>query len=934
MSKLFNNIFTVPIALTILLIILKFNFIYLVFHTFAEYFAVFVSFSITLVSYYTFRFTKNRYLLFIGLGYFWIAILDILHTQTYPGMNLYDITTANTTLTFWVLTRVFEASILLTAPFMRHINFSTLKISFSLGILTLGITFLAFLSPLELFITGEGLTNLKINLEYLIVFMLLITLYINRQYIKEFNKTINYAVSLSIILTILSELSFTFYTDMYGVINFVGHILKFLSFWVILQAIIKTSLSEPFSLMQKGASTYNNIPVPAVVVDERGIIRQVNQAALSFIAKDESDIIGKSNHTILHPKNLSYNKCPICQAIKAQEYIKEYEIKDTQRNTFTEYSLSPINYKDDEAIGVVQISVDTTQKRKLQRAMTNQYKLLQNIVNTVPIRIFWKDYDGKYLGANNLFLEDAKLKSEDDIIGKDDFEMVWGETEGQLYRDDDLEVMNTDTPKLHFEELQTNDEGNTTVLSTSKVPLKDVEGRIIGLLGTYEDITNRRNMENKIIEQSETLKHQATHDALTLLPNRLLFTDRLENTILKAKRNSNEFAVLFLDLDQFKQINDSLGHHIGDEILVTIAKRLKKTIREGDTLARLGGDEFTIIIDNYKSLSIISTLSQKIIDCTTQVIEIKDHKLYVTSSIGISLYPRDSEDAQNLLKFADAAMYKAKDEGRNNFQFYSDDMTKKAMQRVTMQTNLSEAIKEENFKVYYQPQIDTKTNTVSGLEALVRWQDKDGNFIPPSEFIPLAEETGMIIELDRVVMKKALSQLEIWRREDVFNGTLSLNLAMKQLQRDDFVEFITDTLKDKNYSAGSIELEVTESGLMQKADESIERLNTLKSLGIKISIDDFGTGYSSLAYIKKLPISKIKIDRSFVSDIPEDKDDVSIVKAIIALAKSLELEILAEGVETKEQNEFMIEHDCHLIQGYYHAKPMSSSDTEKFLKSF
>jgi len=582
----------------------------------------------------------------------------------------------------------------------------------------------------------------------------------------------------------------------------------------------------------------------------------------------------------------------------------------------------------------VQISVDTTQKRKLQRAMTNQYKLLQNIVNTVPIRIFWKDYDGKYLGANNLFLEDAKLKSEDDIIGKDDFEMVWGETEGQLYKDDDLEVMNTDTPKLHFEESQTDDEGNTTVLSTSKVPLKDAEGRIIGLLGAYEDITNRRNMESKIIEQSETLKYQATHDALTLLPNRVLFTDRLENTIFKAKRSSKEFALLFVDLDQFKQINDSLGHHIGDEILVAIASRLKKAIREEDTLARLGGDEFTIIIDNFKSLSIISTLAQKVIDATAQVVEIKEHKLFVTSSIGISLYPKDSEDAQSLLKFADAAMYKAKDEGRNNFQFYSEDMTQKAMQRITMQTKLSEAIKQEDFKVYYQPQIDIKTNKVSGLEALVRWQDKNGNFISPSEFIPLAEDTGMIIELDRVVMKKALAQLDIWKRENIFNGTLSLNLAIKQLQRDDFVEFLTNSLKDKSYSAESIELEVTESGLMQKPNEAIERLNTLKSLGLKISVDDFGTGYSSLAYIKKLPISKIKIDQSFVSEIPEDKDNMSIVKAIIALSNSLELEIIAEGVETKEQNDFMMKHNCHLIQGYYYSKPMSSIDTEEFLKSF
>ena len=934
MSRLFNNTLIIPISLTILLIILKYNFNYLVFHTFAEYFAVFVSFSITLVSYYTFKFTKNRYLLFVGLGYFWIAILDILHTQTYTGMNLYNITSENTTLTFWVLARVFEAFLLLIAPFMRHINFGIIKTSLILALISLGITTLAFNAPLELFIKGEGLTTLKVSIEYFVVSILLLTLYINKKHIKEFSRGINFAISLSIVLTILSELSFTLYIDMYGVMNFVGHILKFLSFWVLLQAIIKTSLSEPFSLMQKGASTYENIPVPAVVIDETGVIQQVNQAAILFLNKEESEIIGKLNHQLFHPANVLQNECPICQAIQSKNYLKNYELEDKSLKKYIEYSLSPINYKDDEVAGVVQVSVDTTQKITLQKAMKNQYELLENIVNSVPVRIFWKNYAGKYMGANNLFLKDAKLNSETEIIGKNDFEMTWGETEAELYRNDDLRVMESGKPKLHFEESQTDESGRTIILSTSKVPLKDSDGKTIGILGTYEDITDRRYMEDKIIEQSETLKHQATHDALTLLPNRFLFSDRLENIIQKAKRNSTEFALLFIDLDQFKQINDSLGHPIGDEILVTIAQRLKKTIREEDTLARLGGDEFTIIIDNFKSISDLSVLAQKIIDCTTKDIEIKEHKLYVTSSIGISLYPRDSENAQNLLKYADAAMYKAKDEGRNNFQFYSDDMTKKAMHRITMQTKLSEAIKNEYFTVHYQPQIDTKTNQVSGLEALVRWQSEDGNLISPSEFIPLAEETGMIIELDRIVMRKALAQLDVWKREKIFDGTLSLNLAMKQLQRDDFVAFLIENLENKSYTAQSIELEVTENGLMIKPDEAIERLNTLKALGVKISIDDFGTGYSSLSYIKKLPVSKIKIDQSFVSDIPHDKEDVSIVKAIIALSNSLELDLVAEGVETKEQNDFMVENGCSIIQGYYYAKPMNSSDTGEFLKSF
>jgi len=503
MNKTVPSILIIPLLLTLVLSILKYNFHYLVFHEFAEYFSVFVSFGITLVAYNTYSFTKNRYLLFIGLGYFWIAILDMLHTQTYPGLNVYEIESANTTLTFWVLTRLFEALILLSAPFMRNIKFNSLGVTILFGTIAFGITTLAMNMPLNLFVVGEGLTSLKISFEYLVILILLATIYINRLYINEFNKKVNTGVMLSVIFTILSELSFTLYTDMYGVMNFAGHILKFLSFWILLHTIIKTSLSEPLSIIQKGTSTYNAIPVPTIVVDNKGIIRQANQAACEFVGKEESDLIDQSNHDLFHPKFLTTETCFICKSIRANQSLKEYQVKCPDRHQYIEYSLSPINDSQDGYQGVVQISIDTTKSRKLQDDVINQNQLLNGIINTVPIRIFWKDVYGNYMGANNLFLKDAQLDTQEDIIGKNDFDMIWKDSEASLYREADLRVMNSYKPKLQFEETQTDAYGNQIVLLTSKVPFKNSDGEIIGVLGTYEDITSKKTMENKLLQQSK-----------------------------------------------------------------------------------------------------------------------------------------------------------------------------------------------------------------------------------------------------------------------------------------------------------------------------------------------------------------------------------------------------------------------------------------------
>ncbi|MEA3492196.1 MAG: EAL domain-containing protein [Campylobacterota bacterium] len=440
------------------------------------------------------------------------------------------------------------------------------------------------------------------------------------------------------------------------------------------------------------------------------------------------------------------------------------------------------------------------------------------------------------------------------------------------------------------------------------------------------DITKKIS---EIEKQKDSLYDQAHHDALTGLPNRILFNDRLEHGIELAKHHNTMLALLFVDLDYFKQINDSLGHDIGDRVLVTVTERLKAKIHKEDTLARLSGDEFTIIMEDMHSIEDASLLARKIHEVLLQPLHIEGQTLYTSCSIGISFYPQDGADASSLIKYADAAMYKAKTEGRNNFQFYSSDMTALAMERVVMVTSLRQAMNRDEFMLYCQPQIDAKSEKLVGVEALIRWNHPTMGLILPAKFIPLAEETGLIVDIDRWVMKTAIKQIVRWRRDGYDPGILALNLSARQLGSDDFVLKLQSSIEDHGCHPEWLELEVTEGQVMNRPEESIMKLNQISSMGIEIAIDDFGTGYSSLAYLKRLPIDKLKIDQSFVRGIPDEREDTAIIKAIIDLAKALNLDVIAEGVETNAQRELLVESGCDIIQGYYYDKPIPVDEIEK-----
>ena len=446
----------------------------------------------------------------------------------------------------------------------------------------------------------------------------------------------------------------------------------------------------------------------------------------------------------------------------------------------------------------------------------------------------------------------------------------------------------------------------------------DVKGETSHFVAVFTDITERKKAE-------EDLRFLASFDTLTGLPNRTLFQDRLNHAISQAHRSNNIVALLFLDLDRFKHINDSMGHHIGDLLLKAVAHRLQSAVREGDTVARLGGDEFTIILEGVAKTKAATLISEKVLKAFQAPFLLDDKSLTISTSIGISLYPNDAEDVDSLIKFADTAMYHAKALGRNNFQFYTNKLNEMATRHVQLEAGLKQAISRNELSLVYQPKFCLRNGSLTGLEALLRWHHAELGPISPAEFIPLAEETGIINQIGHWVINHACQQLAEWNELGFGDISMAVNLSARQLKAD-IISTIEVALAVSGLPAKALELELTESMIMGNPQESVNILSKLKALGLTIAVDDFGTGYSSLSYLKRFPIDTLKIDREFVRDITNDPDDAAITSAIIALAHSLELNVVAEGVETQEQLNFLALQGCDQVQGFLLSKPLSAQD--------
>ena len=457
--------------------------------------------------------------------------------------------------------------------------------------------------------------------------------------------------------------------------------------------------------------------------------------------------------------------------------------------------------------------------------------------------------------------------------------------------------------------------------------LEQVQEQSRQLLKANEELETEISERKKAQEQ---LTHVAYHDGLTDLPNRTLFMDRLTQGLIRLAFHKRSAAVLFFDLDHFKHVNDTLGHDIGNILLKTVSERLKSCLREGDTVARLGGDEFVIMLADLAHPEDVPAITQKIAETLSQPFQIKEHQLFITTSIGISLYPRDCNDPEALLKAADMAMYRAKEQGRDNYQFYHPTLNAAAAERFSIETGLRQALECDGFLLHYQPQVDLATGRVIGVEALVRWRQPNGGLVSPAKFIPVAEETGLILPIGEWVLRTACRQTKAWQDAGFRNLRISVNLSARQFHQKNLIQTIDKTLNETGLDPRSLELELTES-IMQNAEKIIETLREINARGVEISVDDFGTGYSSLSYLKRFPIQTLKVDQSFVQNIAMGTDDAVIVISTVNLAHNLGLKAVAEGVETDQQLQFLRWLNCDRMQGYLFSRPLPADEITKLL---
>jgi diguanylate cyclase (GGDEF)-like protein/PAS domain S-box-containing protein len=543
--------------------------------------------------------------------------------------------------------------------------------------------------------------------------------------------------------------------------------------------------------------------------------------------------------------------------------------------------------------------------------------MLKEAIDCLPIGITLSDLTGKIIYSNPAEVEMHGYTSAE-LVGKEIGEFA---PLGQRIPLDQLNQVGM----LKLESINVKKSGQEFPVQLTSIAVRNTDGRCLGIVTTCEDITNRKEAEKKI-------HRLAYFDPLTGLPNRGMFQDRLRQALALAHRENHRVCLVFLDLDNFKDVNDTYGHDFGDKLLREVAGRLAGSMRESDTLARLGGDEFVVILTSVTTMESTATAALRLLSAFSQPFVMDGRKIYSSASIGIALYPDDGQDAESLLKCADTAMYHAKNEGKSQYRFFSTEMNQKIMHRVSLENCLHQGLEKEEFFLNYQPQWDLKTSKMVGVEVLLRWQSAEFGLMPPSEFIALTENSGLIFDLGQWVLRTACVQARKWSLAGHQGFKVAVNISGKQLKQPDFLEMVDRVLKDSGVDPASLELEFTESVIMEQADKTIETLQALKKMGIQLSIDNFGTGYSSLNYLKHFPIDRIKIDRSFVADLDHSNDDATLVETIISMGHSLNRKVLAEGVENGKQLNFLTAAGCDEVQGFYLAMPMTAEDIAKRIR--
>lgn len=793
---------------------------YLPLHTALETVSIIIAMLIFAIGWSSYSNHMPTSIMFLSVLFFGVAIFDFSHVLSYAGMP--DFVTPSSVdkgIDFWLSARVLSSFGLLLFFFLPTHKLSSKSYKYAfLGIILLLIGVMHWLIlyaydliPHVFFMPGQGLTLLKIRVEYTIVVMNIIAAIVLLRRMRHPLPYQGAALFGALCIMAMGELFFTLYADVTDVYNIFGHIYKAIAYLFIYRAIFVTTVERPYKELKRSQDKLIN--------SERSL-------------KESQIIAGLGSYTL-----------------------------DLRTGIWRSSEIL------DQLFGI-----DKTYERSMEG-----WKKLLHPDDRVRMEHYFRD---------EVIDQAQPFNEEYCILRHDDHTKHWVHGLGML----------------EF------DEYNNPII----------------MKGTIQDITKRKEVEEHI----EKLAH---YDHLTGLPNRILLSDRITFLLNHAQRNNEPLAVMFLDIDHFKNINDTLGHTIGDKLLIEIAKRIKGLMRDEDTVSRSGGDEFILLFPDT-DVNAAMHIAAKLIDTVSIPSTIDHHELTVTPSIGIAIYPNDGENFDTLLKNADTAMYQAKRLSRNAFQFFTQEMQLHSARNLQLVNALRHALERNELHLHYQPQISTYNGNIIGAEALLRWNHPEFGMISPAEFIPIAEDSGQIIQIGEWVLRTAVRQMKEWKDSGLDSMIIAVNLSAVQFQQKNLIELVTAILDEAQLPHEYLELELTEAITMNDPQSAIDIMNKLHEHGIRMSIDDFGTGYSSLSYLKQFKVYKLKIDQSFIRNIANDAEDQAIVKAIIDMAKSLGMQTIAEGVETAEQLAFLRQHKCNEIQGYYYSKPIPADQFSQFFK--
>lgn len=662
---------------------------------------------------------------------------------------------------------------------------------------------------------------------------------------------------------------------------------------------------------------FASIPAPVIMLDVAGHFAYANKAAYRILP----ECIPSSPHAACTPPPWLAEEIRQFQLFNEEERTFEHCLQRGTSERYIQFMLTRLSH-DDQQDGILITLHDISRHKYTEQALRvseERYRILVDHQSDLVVKV---DTEGRLQFASPSFCMMFGI-DEEHLVGRELCPII--NTGGPAVLKEALQRLDCH-PKSCYHELCSQTLDGPRWFGWAMKGVTDEKGRIIAIVGIGRDVTDRKKAEQEI-------RKLAHYDPLTGLPNRSLLYDRLSQTLALAKRGATIAAVLFIDLDRFKHINDVFGHQVGDQLLQEASRRLTDSVRSSDTVARLGGDEFVVILTDIIKCSQAGTIASKIINIMGQPFQLDGHALHSGASIGVALYPADGEDVDTLLKHADVAMYQAKESGRGLFKFYSPDHNEKMLQRMELESSLRQALEKNELFLHYQPQIDRLTGAVSGFEALVRWQHPQLGVLLPSRFITVAEETGLIFQLGEFVLRTACKQARTWQKQGFNDLQVSINLSPRQFQQRSLIPMIDQIIEETGCNPTKLELELTETTLMDNAEDAAALLKALKRRGFRLAIDDFGTGYSSLSHLKHFPIDRLKIDRSFISDLNRSKEDAAIVEAIIAMAHSLGLQVVAEGIEHADQYGTLKKWGCETFQGFYFSPSLPVDQATDFIRS-